>query len=118
MENSASDQVLGGACGDELGAQLEPLSVQLGDQAALRRAQEEIEKYLELIVSEEDEDEMKFGKLRIQAAAAVALANCLTATQQYEKAAAKRADLLTLAKHKGFRVVPHFVTIQRILPHL
>ena len=106
---SATDEVLGGACGHVLGAQLE-LSVQLGDQAALRRAQEEIEKYLELAVIEEDEDEMKFGKLRIQAA--VAPANCLTATQQYEKSVAKRADLLVLAKQKGFRVVPHFVIIQ------
>ena len=53
---------------------------------------------------------MKFGKLRIQAA--VALCNCLTATQQDDKSATKRADLLMLAKQKGFRVVPHFVIIQ------
>lgn len=107
---SASNEGLRGvACGHVLGAQLE-LSVQLGDQAALRRAQEEIEKYLELAVIEEDEDDMKFGKLRIQAA--VALANCFTATQQVEKAAAKHADLLMLAKQKGFSVVPHFVRIE------
>ncbi len=53
---------------------------------------------------------MKFGKLRIQAT--VALANCFTATQQVEKAAAKHADLRMLAKQKGFTVVPHFVIIQ------